>query len=265
MNKKPLLIGGAPRSGTTALIQLLNSNPSVFISSEENILKSIDVVNKTLSTKERRLVNLANGMREVSQRETINKDNIHSHNFTKSGTWPVIKYIYKWHHQQINPTSDLILWGDKLPNYFKEMDSIINSGKFQYLHITRNPLDVINSMLRRTEMAKQGKDWWKAITSFDEMLNTWTSAYCAIEKHEENDLVLHIHYEDLLFNYSNTIEKINFFTKSNLSYQNILISDKELHFDRAYLNDSLLEIITNNPVVSRYMNIRNLERKNHYR
>lgn len=264
MNQHPLLIGGAPRSGTTALIQLLNTNPSVFISSEENLLKLARDCKKLLSTKERRGLSLAHGMRATSARETLNETNIHSHNFTQAATWPAIKYIYKWHHKNIHPLIPLKIWGDKLPNYFREIDSIIESNKFKYLHITRNPLDVINSMLRRTEMARQGKDWWKAITEFDGMLSAWCTAYEAIERHETHERVLHIHYEDLLFKYSDTILEINLFIANDLSYKNILINDKSLHFDRKYLDDTFIEKIISNATVARYMETRKLNKANNF-
>lgn len=253
MNKYPILIGGAPRSGTTALIQLLNSNDSSFISSEENLLKILQTSKKMLSTKERRQENMTNGMRALSIRETLNEENIHKHNFSIESSWPVIKYIYKWHHKKLNTGSELILWGDKLPNYYKELDIIANTPKIRYLHITRNPLDVINSMIRRTEMAKQGKDWWKAITVFEDMLSTWCDAYTAIEKHANKINILHIHYEDLLFNYDDTITAINSFFDSNLVYENILINNKDLHFDRRFLTEELIEKIHESPVVKRYL------------
>ena len=49
-----LLIGGCPRSGTTALLHFLNSNASTHISAEENLLHKIQVLNKLLGTREQR-------------------------------------------------------------------------------------------------------------------------------------------------------------------------------------------------------------------
>lgn len=263
MKKYPVFIGGSPRSGTTALLQLINTSPCAFISSEENLLEDIADIKGIVSTKEKRSkVLLNNGMRDRSIRETISEENIHSHNFTKDSLWPIIRYIYKWHHKEIHKNSDLILWGDKLPNYYKNIEEIISLKKIKYLHITRNPLDVINSMLRRTEKAKEGKDWWKAITNFDEMLEVWCHAYKSIRAFDGYENILHIYYEDLLFDYENVIQKMNVFFDTDLEYENILLSEPNLHFDRKYLTQESVEKILNADQVIQYLEIRNNCRSN---
>lgn len=252
MNSFPLLIGGCPRSGTTALLQVLNSNPSIYISSEENLLNLVQSFAKQLGTRERRSKSLDNGMRALSIRETLSMDNIHSHNFTGTSLWTVIRYIYKWHHEQLHEESSLLVWGDKYPNYFKELDALLRLPKVRYLHITRNPLDVINSMLRRTEMAKQGCDWWRAITDFETMLETWASAYRAVVAVEKQKNVLHLHYEELVFDFENTISRINCFIDANLKYSNMLVSEPTKHFDRTFLDEKLTNCILAHPVVIEY-------------
>jgi hypothetical protein len=130
------------------------------------------------------------------------------------------------------------------------------------LHITRNPLDVINSMLRRTEKAKEGKDWWKAVTQFDEMLEVWCHAYKSILCFEDHENILHIYYEDLLFNYQDTIQKINAFFEVDLAYENIMLSDLNLHFDRKYLTGDQIEKIFNVEEVMQYKTVRKNCRSN---
>ena len=255
MSPHPLLIGGCPRSGTTALIQILNSNPKVFISSEENLIKLKQTLSKSLGTKERRASTISQGMRVLSSRETLSVDNIHQHNFSESSVWPSIRHIYKWHHRQMHGEENLEIWGDKLPNYYKDLPEILSLKGVKYLHITRHPLDVINSMLRRTEMARQGLDWWKAVTEFKEMLNTWTAAYksiCALEGNK----VLHIHYEDLVFNFPQTISSINNFIGIDLEYKNILIQERDKHFDRSFINDQQTSEALNNSTVKDYLSSR---------
>lgn len=253
MNSFPLLIGACPRSGTTALIQILNSNPRVFVSSEENILKLTQTLGKSLGTQERRSASLQKGMRALSVRETLTADNIHSHNFTEDCLWPSLRYIYKWHHRQLHPNNELEVWGDKLPNYYLELNSVMSLPKIRYLHITRHPLDVINSMLRRTEMARQGLDWWRAVTEFDDMLETWVKAYQAICKIKSNKRVLHIHYEDLIFDFQTTINDINKFIDASLEYENILIQDPEAHFDRSFINEEQTKRVLDHPSVKKYL------------
>jgi hypothetical protein len=241
MRSSPLLIGGCPRSGTTALVELLNTNPSVFISSEENLLNTENSLRKLLGTRERRAeVYRTKGLRELSERETLSAEKILASNFTEEAAWPTIQFLYEWLHLKNHPSHTLKLWGDKLPNYYKHIDEVLAIPDVKYLHITRNPLDVINSMMRRTEMARQGKDWWKANTELKTMIEAWSEAYVVAEKIENHPHVLHLHYEDLVFNFSESIARVNRFLDLDLTFDNPLISDPAKHFDRAYLTDENL-------------------------
>jgi len=253
LSNSPLLIGGCPRSGTTALVQLLNSNSSVFISSEENLLNASKVLGKLLQTRERRTETYKKGLRAVSEREKITLDNILTSNYTSKAVWPTIQYLCKWHHKRLHKEDELLLWGDKFPNYYKELDTVLKTPRVRYLHITRNPVDVVNSMLRRTEMAKQGRDWWKTITNFDNMIETWASAYSIIRKYEYRPDVLHIHYEELVFCYEITIKKINKFLDIDLRYKNILVSDPDKHYGREYITLDMISKILENPAVAVYV------------
>lgn len=254
MLSSPLLIGGCPRSGTTALLQVLNTNSSCYISSEENVLKILECLKKTLSTQERRNEVISkNGMRAVSPRESLNRINIHSHNFSQESVWATLQFIYEFHHQKLHRDFPLILWGDKFPYYFKEIEILLNVPGLKYLHITRNPLDVVNSMVRRSEMTRQGKDWWKAITGFSEMLEVWVEAFQEIQRFENESKVLHIHYEELVFDFFGSIGKINKFLGLNLNYENVLISEQDKHFNREFLTEDMIGRILSHPVVKDYV------------
>lgn len=254
MTASPLLIGGCPRSGTTAIVQLLNSNSCVHISSEENLLNAAKVLSKLLGTRERRAeIYQTKGMRALSDRETLSPNNILLSNFSSEAVWPCIQHLYAWHHAQIHPDAPLVLWGDKQPNYFKEIDAVLAIPGVRYLHITRNPLDVVNSMLRRTEMASQGKDWWKAVTDFDAMIETWAEAYRIVREIENLPGVLHLQYEELVFDFSGSVKKINAFLGTDLEFENILVADPDKHYDRSYLTAEMRARILAHPDVSAYV------------
>ncbi len=253
MNIYPLMIGGCPRSGTTALVQIFNSNPSVHISSEENLLNADRVLRKLLGTRERRAqVVHKMGERELSPRETLNSGNILTSNFTEKAVWPMLRELYKWHHGQKH-SIPLVLWGDKFPNYCKEIDNVLAIPEVRYLHITRNPFDVVNSMLRRTAMAKEGKDWWKAITDIDDMINAWCEAYNAVSRAQSHEKVFHIHYEELVFDFDNSIKNINEFLGVDLKYKNLMVDIPEKHYDRTFLNRDIISRMMKRPEVSSYV------------
>ncbi len=246
-----LFIGGCPRSGTTALLQIFNSNPFCYISSEENILEFLSILEKKLNTKLRRKNNLRSGMRHLSARESLTLENIHSHNFDIDSVWPTLKFIYKFHHEKLHPGGELTLWGDKLPNYYSDIAKFLHH-EIKYIHITRNPFDVINSMISRCKAAELGKDWWRSITNFDDMLNKWCDAYASILEIGESKKVLHIQYEDLIFQYDNTVSSINSFLNLNLIYSNILINDPNLHFKREFIEEEMIDKILSRPQVVHY-------------
>lgn len=247
-----LLIGGSPRSGTTALLQLLNSDSHVFISSEENVFKSLQTLEGLLDSRGRRARKMQGQMRELSPRETLTMDNIHSYNLDVSAVWPTLRFIYEHHHQQIHPGLSLKVWGDKLPAYARDIQKVLSLPDVRYLHITRNPYDVVNSMLRRTEAARQGKDWWKSITEFDEMLEAWAESYRAIKKFEDQHNVLHLHYEQLVFDFRQSSQQICHFLKSDLHFENLLVDNPDLHFDRSLLTADMVRHISEHPAVSDY-------------
>lgn len=249
-----ILIGGCPRSGTTALVHFLNTNPSFFISSEENLLDMYKVLAKQLSTRQKRQATYEKqGLREHSQREAMSVEDTLLYNFSKTSVWEVLHSVYAVHHQALNLQQPLKVVGDKYPNYFLEIDRILSLKRFKYIHVTRNPVDVINSMVRRTEMAKQGKDWWKSVTEIEEMIKVWSEAYAVSQKTQENPKVLNLHYESLVFDFQNTVQQLNAFMSGTYSFDNVLISDVDKHFDRRYLSDDHLKLIMSNPSVQDYM------------
>ena len=248
-----LLIGGSPRSGTTAVLQMFNSSPGVFISSEENLLKNFQSLEKLLDTRDRRAKVMGKEMRALSPRETLTLENIHSHNFDRGAVWPTLRFIYEYHHSQLHASVPLILWGDKLPAYARDLDEVLALPAVHYLHITRNPLDVVNSMLRRLDAARHGLDWWKAITDFDAMVEAWGESYRAIEAVEEHANVFHLHYEELVFAFERNVVALNRFLGVNLQYQNVLISDPALHYDHSHLTREMVQRIAAHPVVHDYI------------
>ncbi len=252
----PLFIGGCPRSGTSVLAEILNTDPSCYISSEENLLLKYDAMAKPFSTRERRQrVYQTVGERAMSERETLNQS-VLQYNFSIAGLWPMIQSAYTWHQCQRNGDVPLRLWGDKTPTYFSFVPRILSIEGARYLHITRHPLDTVNSMLRRTEMARQGKDWWKAFTEFDAMVAVWKEALAAVERVEAHENVLHVTYEELVFDAGPTLQRIQSFLDLDLALEDVTITDKSKHFDRGYLSDDQTDAVLQMPEVKRFLESR---------
>lgn len=231
-----LFVGGSPRSGTTALMSVLNSNNDILISSEENVFRLLKGFRKLCGTKETRENIIAQtGMREVSGREVFAKNDVGINNFSSTFALSLLKSLYN-ELVTVSGKDNPQVCGDKLPGYHEVIGKVLAlDNNVKYLHITRNPFDVINSMLRRTELAKQGKDWWKSHTDVGSMIDVWNSAFVNIRKFESNSNVLHIQYEDLVFSEGNVLSEISDFLGVAVDNKYQLISDKAKHHDQIYL------------------------------
>lgn len=234
-----MLIGGCPRSGTTPLQMLLNSDPRVYISSEHNLVTLINAMVGFLEIREVR-EEKADGLavRALSAREDFSFDRAQSYTFTVKWLYHVIHDIYRRHHREVAPNEDLMIVGDKYPLCFRDIDDLVKVGApIRYAHITRNPYDVINSMKCRTAMAAEGKDRWKAFTVIDDMIDVWNSAFQTIQRLEATIPCLHIQYEDMVFEQPKTMAVIETFVGVPLNTVVSLIDDPAVHFDRTYLTE----------------------------
>jgi len=60
---------------------------------------------------------------------------------------------------------------------------------------------------------------------FEEMINTWADAYHVIQPIERRPEDLHLHYEELVFDFYGSVARLNAFLGVDLAYENILVSD----------------------------------------
>lgn len=211
-NLRWLIIGGCPRSGTTMLNFLLNSNQRIFLANEQNIYKTIQLVDK-LFYREDHLKKRKE--RTFSQREgLLNQQNLKFMREKatirrKVSKKRVLETLFYESLIDLEKTeiSGLIYLGDKFPQYYKwDLTNISNLlGKVKYIHITRSPLDTINSNMFRTQMAKKGEDWY-SVGSLTKMINQWIEAYNFASSATDQKLdLLNLKYEDLISDSDNIV------------------------------------------------------------
>lgn len=248
-----VLIGGCPRSGTTPLMLLLNSDPRVFVSSEENLVELVVKLDAVLSTRERLQDKAGGRMRERSVRETASLGDLHRYNFSRAFVTGTLAEIYRIHHRALNRGAELKLFGDKYPRYYENLGSVFTLPlAVKYIHITRNPFDVVNSMLRRTRMAEQGKDWWKTATEPEKMIGMWNAAFEAVVTRQAEPEILHLQYEDLVFRTDAVKARLCDFLGVELDLNYALVSDPEKHFDRSYIDPAVARLIGSSAHIDRY-------------
>ena len=167
-----VLVMGAPRSGTTLITSILNSHPSVAITNECNIVRCVEVFEKSLFRKRINSIE-----RSRSSRETWALDQATGHiPQPETALFPIIKSFCN----SIKPNNDILLVGDKVPTYYKynlsEFSTKINA-EILIIYLTRNPVDVVSSMIRRSVNSRKGLDTWSGPAKPIPALNYWIDAW----------------------------------------------------------------------------------------
>jgi Sulfotransferase family/Domain of unknown function (DUF6473) len=154
MAPDPIVVYGAPRSGTTYLEQILNAHPDVFISHETRVFAWLHRVLEVLPQDDRLVSN--------------ERDAFTSH------LRAVFPELIRDFYRDLAP--DAVYWGDKNPHYAARYHAgclEMIAGMFprsRFIHIIRDGRDVVSSILRKHYAG--GKPWVK---SFEQAHTVWTS------------------------------------------------------------------------------------------
>lgn len=175
----PIIIYGAPRSGTTYLNSILNQHPQVFITHETRLF----------AWAHQSLAELTQRNQYVLGHRARFVDHLRE-------TYPgLIRDFYK----KLRPSARY--WGDKNPHYASNN----NAGcletiqmlypETRFIHIIRDGRDVVNSLLR--QRTKQGKPW----ANFESAHRIWKTHVdrgCAFGRSQPPDRYFELRYEDLI-------------------------------------------------------------------
>jgi len=146
----PIIVYGAPRSGTTYLEQILNAHPAVFISHETRVFAWLH--HALTLTQEHQLV--------AGHRDTFVEH-------LRSVFPQVIRNFYR------SLAPDIRYWGDKNPHYtdpfnrgsLELIDELFPGSRF--IHIIRDGRDVVSSLTRK--QWDEETPW----ATFDQAHRTW--------------------------------------------------------------------------------------------
>lgn len=209
-----VIVGGCPRSGTTLLNFILNTHKNIGITNEVSIFHLCEKIGD-LYFRERQLADSTE--RKKTQKENWKQDEILELIPKKNqSSIKILTEIYK----DTFPEKKEIKWfGDKFPKYYQHnySDPRIPLRNIKYIHITRDPILAINSMLRRAKNTKLGVDTWKGASTIEDGINEWISAWNYITSIKD-DTHLHLKYEDLIKNPIKTISLIANFLEVNQKY-----------------------------------------------
>jgi len=175
----PIILYGAPRSGTTFLNRILNEHPDIFISGETRIFLW---AHASLNRLTRDPVNLY-----------LHRDEIVDH---LRAQYPrMIRDFYCG----LNPEARY--WGDKAPHYVSRqalgcLDTIADLfPETRFIQIVRDGRDVVASLVRKR--TRDGEPW----TTFEGAHRTWTHALeigCGFGRAQPPYRYFELRYEDLI-------------------------------------------------------------------
>jgi hypothetical protein len=207
-----LIVGGCPRSGSTMLNLVLNSSPNIRISNEiclPRLLVAVDA----LFYREDRIRDLPEHHRSKSARETWTTSDIYALVFQRRlCKRAVLDTLYERQFGVNTDLSAIRYFGDKHPLYYREDLDLLRAElqPLKIIHVSRRPADVVNSMLRRAQNARRGRDSWDRHGTLDSACAEWVAAWnfvCA-EQQRAAGSILHLKYEDLVCNPSAELERI---------------------------------------------------------
>lgn len=236
MSVEWLMLGGCPRSGTTLLVNLLNSSDGLYLSNEQNIKKVIGKLEEVFY-REKSVKSIMD--REKGKKENWRKEDVLKHTFkAEKSLTPLLEQLYLSNYN-LSKDQNLLL-GDKLPMYWREnWEEISQFLNLKTIHVSRHPYDVLNSYFRRSKKTKEGKDYWKKEASVEAVMSDWVESWNFILGKNKDPNYLHIKYEDLIFDTSSTKRKMEDFLNRKLNWDESWIV-KDYHHERECISSSEL-------------------------
>lgn len=241
---RPLIVAGAPRSGTTFLMQILNLHPRIAVSYEQNLLGILKLAFR------KRWKN-AMGSRWLTSRENFSHEDLRNAVFSSEAS---LEGLLSALYRPIFPDKEWgapVMWaGDKwnLVDPTEDLTTIVRTGA-SLIWITRNPLDVVASWSERvTNEGVPGP-------TGDAALSLWYRSFHIITTAEIRLEAYHLQYEDLLFRPEAVMERLMGWMElagaSSMAKKVKALADPDA-FHRRGLTDGMKKKLMVSPVIGEY-------------
>jgi Sulfotransferase family len=229
-----LVVGGAARSGTTILMEILNTNPNIGLFAEFPLDKMLGWID--LYFEHEKAMNQYAGSS--------------AQNLRPWKPWPMrtlhFDALAQAPFRAAFSEKNLRVIGVKMPDLETKLNSSLVETYFKdlrFIHIVRNPIDTIASSLARRNAARRGEDVWH-ISTVEEAIATWTRSWgLAREMHrEKGQRTLLIKYEDMQSNFHRVKAEIAAFLDVVPEFRSLFSADLAAR-DLSPLNDAEKTIV----------------------
>jgi hypothetical protein len=184
-----LVVSGAARSGTTILMEILNTNPSIGLFAEFPLDKMLEWTELYFN----------------HERAMDKYAGTSAQNLRPWKPWPMRALHYNALVEAPFRASfadkELRVLGIKMPDIEKKLNSSLIENRLKglkFIHIVRNPIDTIASSLARRNAARRGADVWHISTVYEAAAEWMRSWVLAGEMHQtKGERTLLVKYEDM--------------------------------------------------------------------
>ena len=192
----PIFIVGVPRSGTTLLRLILTSHSDICIPPESTFF--LDLENRygkstDLSQK------IDDFIEEIYQDNKFQDWQVDQNKLRQklSAIKPLtyaqaVATVYRSYLEQKKPNAKI--WGDKNPFYYYQVDKILKYfPQARFVNIIRDVRAIYSSIKKVSKLSS-----WIIDSPASYVTEKWTDNAKFVEEHSANDIIYHIHYENLI-------------------------------------------------------------------
>jgi Sulfotransferase family len=255
-----LVVGGAPRSGTTLVQQILNSHPHIVCLHEFGLHRFVTILDQLFSVEEERDAWLVPAAAKVAKRlaesrrpVTAGEESYATADRPWSSMHEFAKFRYDFTRQEIDDPELIPRRKDAIDIYRsvlaavsrknqirvcadKTPGSLIRDtlpaletklGSIKRLYIVRDPVATIESSVRRARSASRGEDQWH-ISSVEEAIVEWAENWelVAREAREANNALI-LRYEDLVADFTVHASRIAAFCEVEDKFTDLVMPTPE--------------------------------------
>jgi len=238
-----LLVSGCPRSGTTLINFILNSHPNVAMTNEIDLVALASQISECLFKKDRKFKQ-NKITRSWSNVESWTLNDFGEHIPNDSNLIPEVLRLFC---NSVKSTKSSSVYGDKTPTYYlydiEQLVQLSSTKEIYLIRVTRSPMEVVDSIMRRTNNSLRGKDYWKSIVTKADALSHWIKAWNARAQFRQHRGVrfLDLNYNGIAQDPETALQLIANFLQISNDFDSGILNTKRLLDKRSADNNGIAQ------------------------